>query len=94
MNENALCLDLLKKEVKNISTNDLEMMIQIYKQELNDRLEKIRDKEIRDFCLAFNKLNQDFPEVKLNMNIFENWIDVMDYFGGNQQLLTPDCFKY
>lgn len=94
MNENALCLDLLKEEVKSISTNDLEAMIQIYKQELNDRLAKIRDKEIKEFCLAFNKLNKDFPEVKLNVKLFEDYVDVMDFFGGNQQLLTPDCFKY
>ena len=94
MNENVLCLDLLKEEVKNISTNDLEMMIHIYKQELEARLVKIRDKEIREFCLAFNKLNKDFPEVKLNVQLFEDYVDVMDFFGGNQQLLTPDCFKY
>ena len=88
MNEKEELRNQLKRVVKEMSKDELDMMMALCAEEHKDRKQIERAHAIEDFCKAFNHLIKNFPEINLYVeNICcdccgddSNWVDVLGYF--------------
>ena len=99
MNKKEEMRSQLKRVVKEMSKDELDMMMELCAEEHKNRKQIERAHAIEDCCKAFNYLSKNFPETNLYIeNICcdccgddSNWVDVLEHFSNR---MKPSDFTF